>query len=97
MKEIKTSTIIEIVSKVTNIPISDIVSKSRKEEIVLARHISMYFSRFKTKLNLSSIAQKHGQSNHGTVINACNNITNDIKTRLSVREMVQEIESIIKS
>jgi len=97
MQKIKTSTILEIVSTVTNIPVSDIISKSRKQEIVLARHISMYCSRFKTSLNLLTIAQNHGKNNHATVIHACENINFDIKTNKTVRETVQEIETLINS
>ena len=97
MQKIKTSTILEIVSMVTNVPVTDIISKSRKQEIVLARHISMYFSRFKTTNNLLSIALKHGKNNHATVIHACQNISFDIKTNKNVRETIQEIETLIQS
>lgn len=40
--------IIEIVSMVTEVPICDIVSKSRKGPVVMARHLSMYMIRKQT-------------------------------------------------
>ena len=86
-----------IVSEVTGIKMIDICSKSRKAEIVQARHLSMYFSRFNTSINLLTIANLHGKDNHATVIHACNCIHQDRKTNKRLNEMYEQIQSIIKN
>jgi len=97
MNKLTTSEIQQIVSNVTKISVSDIISKSRKAEIVQARHLSMYFSRFNTNQNLLTIANQHGKDNHATVIHACTCIHQDRRRNSSLNEMYQTIESIVKN
>lgn len=86
-----------IVSQITGISVSQINSPSRKANVVQARHLSMYFSRFNTNLNLLTIANQHGRDNHATVIHASACIHQDKKTNKLVESMYNEIESLIKS
>jgi chromosomal replication initiator protein len=86
-----------IVSQVTGISISQINSPSRKANVVQARHLSMYFSRFNTNLNLLAIAKQHGRDNHATVIHASTCIHYDKRSNKLVETMYNEIESQVKS
>ena len=97
MVNLQTSQIQEIVSNVTKVSVSDILSQSRKSNIVQARHLSMYFSRFNTSQNLKTIANQHGKDNHATVIHACTCIHQDRRRNSSLNEMYQTIESIVKN
>ena len=86
-----------IVSTITGVSINDIKSLSRKANIVQARHLSMYFSRFNTQKNTLTIAKEHGRDNHATVLHACNCIHSERKTNKRLNEMYQQIESQIKN
>jgi chromosomal replication initiator protein len=86
-----------LVSSATGIKVSEILSKSRKAEIVRARHISMYLCRWNTSINLLNIAIQHGRDNHATVIHACSCIQNDIRTNKKVAEIVSQLESTLKT
>jgi chromosomal replication initiator protein len=86
-----------IVSEVTGIKMIDICTNSRKAEIVQARHLSMYFSRFYTRITTKEIATLHGKGNHATVLHACNCIHSDRKTNKRLNEMYLQIESQVKN
>jgi chromosomal replication initiator protein len=83
--------IIEIVSKETKVSVSDIINPSRKENIILARHLSMWAARWYTRIPMKKIALAHGKRNHGTVINACRSIDDQSTYKNSVRELCERI------
>ena len=66
--------IINIVAEETKISATSIINPSRKSEVVLARHISMWACRWNTKESLPKIAAAHNRKQHGSVIHASNNI-----------------------
>lgn len=88
--------IIEIVSHETGVPITDIINPTRKEKIVLARHLSMWACRWNTKSSMQKIAKAHGKKNHGTVIHACTNIDNQSATNKTVKILSENIMKQIK-
>lgn len=83
--------IIEIVSKETKVSVSDIINPSRKENIILARHLSLWASRWYTIVPMQKIAAAHGKRNHGTVINACRSIDAQATYKKSVQELCERI------
>jgi chromosomal replication initiator protein len=89
--------IIEIVSKETSIPVAAIKNPSRKEEIILARHLSMWASRWYTPTSMQKIAAAHGKRNHGTVINACTSIDAQATYKKSVKELCDKIVNQINN
>ena len=88
--------IIEIVSKETKVSVSDIINPSRKENIIVARHLSMWACRWFTKESLQKIARVHGKLNHGTVINACNSIESQATSKFDKHNVKQLCEIIVK-
>jgi chromosomal replication initiator protein len=84
-----------IVSSVTKVKIIDICLNSRKSEIVQARHLSMYFSRYNTQINTLEIARLHGKNNHATVLHACQAIHSERKTNKRLNEMFEQIQNQI--
>ena len=86
-----------IVSRVTGINVTDIRQNSRKAQIVQARHLSMYFCRFNTRINTLEIAKMHGKDNHATVLHACNSIHQYRKTNKRLNERFEQIESQLKT
>lgn len=95
--QISVNQIQEIVSNVTNISVDEILSSTRKAQVVQARQLSMHFSRWNTNLPMLKIAILHGKGNHGTVIHADNCISYDIRKNQKLQEMYKMIESQIKS
>ena len=86
-----------IVSQVTGVKMIDIGLNSRKAQIVQARHLSMYFCRFNTRINTLEISKMHGKDNHATVLHACNCIHQDRKTNKQLNEMFEQIQSQLKN
>ncbi len=68
----------EIVSKHFGVDIDDIKSKSRKREIVQARHFAMYFAKKITNKPYAEIGKQIGDRNHATVLYAYKTI-DDLK------------------
>ncbi len=75
----------------------NLVSKTRKREIVQARQIAMYLSRSMTKASLSSIGAQIGGKDHATVLHSYNTVCDLIDTDKHFRQHVQSIEKKLKS
>ena len=70
-------TVLEIQKKVArkfNIPLEDMLSSSRKKNIVLARQTAMYFIKTSLKKSLSDIGRLFGGKDHSTVMNGIKKI-----------------------
>lgn len=87
----------QIVSNVTKISTEDITSQSRKANIIQARHLSMHFSRWNTKLPMLKIAIIHGKGNHATIIHADEAISYGIRKDAKLKAIYEEIQSQIKN
>lgn len=66
--------ILEMVADHFGIPINDILSKSRKGDIVYARHICTYLCRNMTNNSLEIIANKIGNRDHSTALHSVSTI-----------------------
>ena len=73
-------------------------ARSRKREIVQARHLAMFFCREFTQHTTTMIGSAFGGRDHSTVIHAVNSINNQIETRpnfdLVVNNVRQQINEI---
>lgn len=87
----------QLVSRETRVELTDLHDNSRKGDIIIARHLSMYFCRWNTEQSLLKIAAEHGKSTHGTVINACASVDNQKKTNSKFRETYENISTQIKN
>ena len=87
----------EIVSRETKVELTAIRANSRKENIIVARHLSMYFCRWYTEQSLLKIAAAHGKGTHGTIINACSYVDSRKKTNTKFRETYEIILTKIKT
>ncbi|TAF32610.1 MAG: chromosomal replication initiator protein DnaA [Cytophagales bacterium] len=68
-----------VVSQYFKISVSDILSTSRRREIVMARHLAMYFAGKYSEHSLSQIGFYFGKRHHSTVIHACDRVTQALK------------------
>lgn len=73
-------TIISCVSRFFEIDESLIRLKTKRQEIVTARHVAMFFSKELTGCSLQTIGAHFGGRNHATVIHACRCVEDLINT-----------------
>lgn len=86
----------KIVSKYFNVSTEDLKAKTRKKEIVIARQLSMYFTKEYTNYSLKSIGSHFGGRDHSTVIHALQSVNNmmhtDVKFKRSVNELTEKFQ-----
>ena len=68
--------------------------KSRKVELVKARHLAMYFAKEYTEISLKKLGRKFNKD-HSTIIHGINRIKNGIKYEPDVSKDVKNIKKII--
>lgn len=79
-----------------NITRDDLLSKTRKRQIVQARQIAMYMSRnLITNCSLSTIGTEIGGKDHATVLHACTTVGDLMSTDKTFRQYVTDIEKIL--
>lgn len=79
-------------SKVTEIPINEMISPSRKREVVNARQIAQYVMKRKTKLSLSMIGRITGGLKHCSVMHSCKVINNELAYDNDLKQTIELIE-----
>ncbi|MBO4370936.1 MAG: chromosomal replication initiator protein DnaA [Paludibacteraceae bacterium] len=87
----------DLVCDYYKIPIDDLLSSSRKREVVQARQVAMYFAKSMTKDSLATIGNVIGKRNHATVLHACSTVKDLIDTDKLFRLQVEEIERKLKA
>lgn len=79
-----------------NITRDDILSKSRKRQIVQARQIAMYLSRsLISNCSLSTIGAEIGGKDHATVLHACTTVQDLMSTDKVFKKYVSDIEHML--
>lgn len=87
------SKIIEIISKIYNLKVVDVIGNSRKKNIAMCRHVIMYIMREHAKMPLKDIGNFLGNRDHATVLNGIEKI----KTlKMNDKEFSGLLSSIIK-
>ena len=95
-EDITAEDILKAVSAKTGIRLSDIKSHKKNKNIVLSRQIAMYLTRKMTTLSFPDIGEKVGGRDHSTVIYATNKIRQNMESDPSLKNMIEEIEDILK-
>lgn len=93
LAEIKLEDIVRRVSEVTSISEREIVGTSRKKELVEARQIAAYLGREILGASLSSIGIYFGGRDHTTILHACKNIEEKIKSEKRIKQLVESIKN----
>ena len=74
----------------------ELVSKTRKRQIVQARQIAMYMSRtLIANCSLSTIGSEIGGKDHATVLHACTTVTDLMSTDKTFKQYVTDIEKLL--
>lgn len=74
----------------------DILSSSRKANVVLARQVVMYLTQKHTTLSTTRIGMAIGRRGHATVVHSCQTINHRIETDPSFRSRLAELEDLLK-
>lgn len=92
-------TIDDILDKVCvhyNVTVAQVNSKSRKQDYVRARQVSMYLAQKYTKMPASRIGKLVGNRDHSTVIHSCAQVEKRLQVDKAFGEEVSSIESAFK-
>lgn len=85
-----------IVSNFLNIPLQDMMSRSRKVPHVVARNTVMYFAYEIKNLNKTQIGVFF-KRDHSTVIHALRSVENDIFSNKVYRKKIEELRVILEN
>ena len=85
----------KVVCDYFNITRDDLLSKTRKRQIVQARQIAMYMSRSLINCSLSTIGAEIGGKDHATVLHACTTVNDLMSTDKAFRQYVTDIEKML--
>ena len=94
--ELSEQKIINIVADYYNLAPSQLVGKIRTGQIALARHIAMYLIRNTLDVPLKKIGDIFGGKDHTTVMNAIQKVDKGLKTDMSLKEAVDELQKRLK-
>ncbi len=86
----------KLAAKHFNINPENLLGKTRKKDIVIARQMAMYLSKKYTNLSLKSIGEYYGKKHHTTVLHAIESIENMMKVdeiiKSTLNSMIEEIK-----
>jgi len=91
-RELDIDAIQKMVSSFYNISAGDLMSRSRKQEIVQARQITMYLAKKFTQSSFKSIGDHFNGKDHTTVMHSCQTVKNRLETDPDYREKFLELQ-----
>lgn len=83
--------LLKIISKLSDLKLSDLKGSSRRRSIVLARSVAIYLLRHLTDLSLESIGKLFGNRDHTTVLHSFRKITEQRETDLDVQRLIDRV------
>lgn len=83
--------IMDVVTKFYNIKINDLLTRSRKKNLVKPRQIAMFLLREELNYSYPNIGEKLGGRDHTTAIHACEKINNEMNEN---EEFIKEVKLI---
>ena len=88
--------IVETVCTHYNVTVTQVNSKSRKREYVIARQVTMYLAQKFTKMPASRIGKLIGNRDHSTVIHSCSKVEERLKIDQEFNDELVSIENAFK-
>jgi chromosomal replication initiator protein len=85
--------IISVCAKHFNIKTSDLCGKSRKKELVTARHITAYLLLTQISLPLEEVGHLLGGRDHTSIMHARDKIHTDFSTNPQTRQLINQIKN----
>lgn len=92
-KELTVSNVKKCVADYYNLTVSQINSKSRTSNIIVARHIAMYLVReLISDISFIQIGHEFGGRDHSTVMKACDKVQKKLDKDLNYRQAIEDIK-----
>lgn len=88
--------IMEATANCNQVPLSDLTSPKRNQEIVVPRQISMYLMRQHLHLSFPKIAQLHHKKDHTTALYAFEKINKELLYNEEIKRVIREIKEVLK-
>jgi chromosomal replication initiator protein len=92
-KEISIESVAKATAQYFRVPLADLKSKGRNQDITKARHVAMYLARKIVNAKQQEIGAYFGGRDHSSVIHAVNAITDKVKIDSSLSKDINAIES----
>lgn len=92
-KEITIESVAKATAQYFRLPLADLKSKGRNQDITKARHVAMYLARKIVNAKQQEIGAYFGGRDHSSVIHAVNTISEKVKTDSSLSKDINAIES----
>ena len=92
-KELTFEKIMKHVCEYTQLKNADICSKSRKSNIVAARHLVCYLTHKYTTTSLSQIGRQLGGRDHSTILHSCTLFEKKLSTDKRFRREIEDLEN----
>lgn len=86
--------ILKAVSDVCEVPLNEILNRSRKKEVAEARQIAMYLLRDMLNLSYPFIGRRLGKRDHTTAIYACEKITEELARNQNLSQRIMMIKDL---
>lgn len=94
-KSISVKDVVHAVASFYNIDEDSIYNKTRKQEVVKPRQLTMYILREDYNISFPSIGQKLGNRDHTTVMHSCEKIKNELKSNSELIGELNQIRGLI--
>lgn len=95
-KELTVANVKKAVADYYNLTVSQINSKSRTSNIIVARHIAMYLARDLIKdISFIQIGHEFGGRDHSTVMKACDKVYKKLEKDMNYKKAIQDIKKKI--
>lgn len=79
-------------AKWAGISVGSLLSGTRREAICFPRQVAMYLTRKRTQYKLTTIGERFGGYNHGTVLNAVRKVADRISTEPETAREIARLE-----
>ncbi len=89
--------VISVVAKYFDYRNKDLTGKSRKADLVAARHVAMYLLREELGLQLAKVGELMGGRDHTTVMHGVEKIKGEVETDKDVRNKVMNLKHSLYS
>ncbi len=95
--KINISEIMQKISDKYDVTVEELKSKSRQNRIIKPRFMAMFLTRQLTGMTTIEIGKKFGDRDHSTVVNAINNIEDQLKKDTDFKDQLEEITYELKN
>ncbi len=96
-RPITVSMILDATVEQFGFPVDELIGKSRRRPLVIARQMAMFVTRELTDLSFPHIAREFGGRDHTTVMHACDKISALMKERSQIYNQVTALEKTIRA